>query len=151
MSNVKEKIAYLHGLKDGLTLKDQDTAKLFNAVIEVFEAISESFEETDLRLELMDDCIDEIYEDLECVEGVCDCCDDEEDYKSVAEYIANYYDDEEDYDEEYDEEYDDLEDSDFITLACPHCDERICIDISLFKQGIEINCPSCSETVFVAE
>ena len=65
MGKVREKIAYLQGLKDGINLNDQDTAKLIGAVVEVLNSIADSFDEAETRLELIDDCIEDIYEDLE--------------------------------------------------------------------------------------
>jgi hypothetical protein len=160
MGKVREKIAYLQGLKDGINLKDQDTAKLIGAVVEVLNSIADSFDEAETRLELIDDCIEDIYEDLEYLNEKCDCCDeccepyydeyDDFDYEEDFDDFDDDFDDE-DESEDDDEEYDDMESAGFVSFICPHCEERIHLDESLFKKGVEIICPSCSNVVFEEE
>lgn len=114
---VSEKVAYLKGLAEGLGLDEKSKeAKLFAAVIEVLEEVSDELEELE----------DEICELEEGVDAVSD------DLSDVEEALY----------EELDEDEDD--DEDCYATTCPTCEEEIFFDDSILEEG-EVICPNCGE------
>lgn len=145
MSEIREKIAYLSGLKDGIKVTDENTDKLFRAIIDALETISEHIDESDDfvddiaeqvdligdELDEVEDFLDELYDDeddCDCDDDDCCCCDDDCDC---------------------DFDYDD--DDDCIELECPFCKKQICFDSYLFTTGEELRCPCCNMVVFPEE
>ena len=125
MMRLAEKVAYIRGLMDGLSPKDDDTTKILAAVVDVLEDMADAIEEIDDVVNDLDEYIGEIDDDLEAVEDYlsedeekldcCDCdCDCEED---------EYY-----------------------TILCPKCGEEFCIDEDILDEG-KINCPNCDEVL----
>ena len=89
MSEIREKIAYLSGLKDGIKVTDENTDKLFRAIIDALETISEHIDESDDfvddiaeqvdligdELDEVEDFLDELYDDDDdCIELECPFC-----------------------------------------------------------------------------
>lgn len=121
---ISEKVAYIRGLVDGLNPKDDDTAKIIKAMIDVLEDMADAIEEIDDVVNDLDEYIGEIDDDLEAVEDYlceedcddcdecdcCDCCDEDE----------------------------------FYTIICPKCGEEFCVDEDIIEEG-KINCPNCDE------
>ena len=114
-----EKVAYIRGLVDGLNPKDDDTAKIINAIIDVLGDMADAIEEIDDVVNDLDEYIGEIDDDLEVVEDYlaededdcCDCCDCDDEY---------------------------------FTIVCPKCGEEFCVDEDIIDEG-SINCPNCDE------
>ncbi len=122
-----EKVAYLKGLMDGMNLdKDSNEYKLFAAVADVLTELAENAADLETGLCELNDQVDEIDDDLGCVEEIiygdeeddcdcdCDCCDD-----------------------------DDC-DCCCYSVKCPSCDEVIELDDCDLEDGV-IFCPSCNE------
>ena len=65
MSRISEKVAYLDGLMDGMEIKDEKYAKLFNAIIDALDVIAEEISDHEDILEDHDDSIDEIFDTLD--------------------------------------------------------------------------------------
>lgn len=128
MSDLKEKIAYLEGLVEGLALeKDSKEGKLFTAIIDVLREIAVAVEETESYAEALD-------EDLGDVEDIL-------------------YGNDEDF-EECDEECSLPScDGDYIEVACPKCHEVLHLDSCLLddEDVTEITCPNCDEVLHVNE
>ena len=118
MSFISEKVAYLDGLADGLSLKDEGTDKVLRGIIETLGAIAEALEEQDESIDDLSDCIDGIYDELDDIETAID----------------------EDYDGELDED-------DFIEVVCPHCGETVYFDEDMIDSDDGLICPNCNETI----
>lgn len=121
MMRLAEKVAYIRGLMDGLNPKDDDTAKILAAVVDVLEDMADAIEEIDDVVNDLDEYIGEIDDDLEAVEDYLaeedDCCCDC-----------------------------DCEEDEYYTILCPKCGEEFCIDEDLLEEG-KINCPNCDEVL----
>lgn len=118
MSYISEKVAYLDGLADGLSLKDEGTDKILRGVIDTLGAIAEALEEQDESIDDLSDCIDGIYDELDDIEGTLD--------------------------EEYDGE---LDEDDFIEAVCPHCGETVYFDEDMIDSEDGLICPNCNEAI----
>jgi DNA-directed RNA polymerase subunit RPC12/RpoP len=134
---VSEKVAYLKGLAEGLSL-DTETkeGKLISAIIDTLEDIA--FELEDLNENALDigDELDAISDDLADVEEILfgDMDDDDEDDDDEQSCGCCCDDDDCDCcDEDYAYE-----------VTCPSCGEDIVIEESDLENG-EINCPKCGE------
>jgi hypothetical protein len=134
---VSEKVAYLKGLAEGLSL-DTETkeGKLISAIIDTLEDIA--FELEDLNENALDigDELDAISDDLADVEEVL---------------FGDYDDDDEDEDEDdscgcccEDDDCDCCDEDYAYEVTCPSCGEDIVIEESDLENG-EIDCPKCGE------
>ncbi len=125
-----EKVAYLKGLMEGMKLgEDSDNGKLFHAITDVLESMAESLAD-------MENDLDELSEELDCV------CDDVE----ALEECVFGDDDDDDWDDLYNEnDPDDEEDEpQFFEITCPSCDKTITIDEDVLELG-SVQCPNCGE------
>ena len=123
---VSEKLAYLKGLAEGLALDSESKeGKLFAAVIDVLDEVSEELEE-------LEDDLEDLEEELEDIEDGLDAVSD--DLSEVEELL---YELEEDDDEDEDEE-------DCFMTTCPACEEEIFFDETVLEDG-EVVCPNCGE------
>lgn len=120
---VSEKVAYIKGLAEGLSLDDTKEAKLIKAIIECLDDMAENIAEVEDDVYEMAQQIDEIDEDLATLED-------------------DYYDD-----EDYDEDEDDDDDEDELyEVTCPKCNDVIYLDEETLLDG-GIDCPNCGETL----
>lgn len=117
MSYIKEKVAYLRGLAEGMNIGDEQQGKLFNAIIAAMDVMADAIEENEAAITEIDECIDDIYDDLD----------------DIDEYL---FDDEDD-DEEFDED-------DFIEMECPSCGETVFFDSEMLSSGEDLICPNCN-------
>ena len=119
----KESLGYLKGLLEGLDLDDdkKDT-KVFKAIIDVLENLTEDVEDITEGMEILAEQIDAVDEDLaeleEEVYGECDDCDCDCDCCDG--------------------------DDDGFEVVCPLCNETFDVDEDTVMQGY-VNCPSCGE------
>ncbi len=120
---VTEKVAYLKGLAEGLSLDENDkTQKILLAVIDVLDDMALTVADLDDLVDDLSDQIDAIDEDLSDVEdyledecdGDCDCC-------------GEYEDDDCAY-----------------AVTCPTCDTTIYLDEEDLQED-GISCPECGE------
>ena len=98
--NISEKVAYIKGLAEGLSVDD----KVVNAILDVLGDIAKEVASLKEDAEYLDSYIEEIDEDLGALEedyygcdGDCDCCDEDCDCDC------------------------DCDDDDFIEVECPAC------------------------------
>ncbi|MBQ6425840.1 MAG: hypothetical protein IJK14_04910 [Clostridia bacterium] len=120
MSKISEKVAYLKGLCEGLNLNDDAYGKLFRAVIETLDAVSEEIEEHDLAIQDISDDLDDVFDDLD----------------DLDEAI---------FDEEDEEEEE--EDDGFFEVVCPSCGGVIYFDEDMLDNEDGLICPHCNEQV----
>ena len=132
MAYLSEQAAYLKGLAEGMKIDDtKNEGKLLLKIIDVLDEIAATVEELDEevldnteRIEEVEDCLDDVCEDLyddEC--GECSGCGND--------------------DEEFD---DDEEDMDFYEVECPSCKEKVYFDEDMINDEILI-CPNCNEKI----
>ena len=114
---ISEKVAYIKGLAEGLSLDEKTPeGKVLASIIDVLDDMAKAISGLKEDTEYLDAYVEEIDEDLGTLEEdyyECDCCCDDEDIYEVK---------------------------------CPNCDEEICIDGSVLDKG-EIQCPNCGETL----
>lgn len=124
MNHLKEKVAYLKGLSDGLGINhDSNEGKLLIAIIDVLDDMAEEITTIGEVQEELDEYIDAIDQDLEQLED-------------------EIYEDEDDMD---DDDYCDEDDNGYIEFECPNCHETILLDEDMFEDDEEILCPNCKE------
>lgn len=126
-----EKLAYIKGLAEGLSLDDsKPEVKVINAIIDLLDDIAYNVQDME---ELYDDLsgqVEEIDQDLAEVED---------------ELYGNDDDDLDDYDDFGDEFYDDDDDV-FYEVTCDSCGKKLNVSEDVLLEG-EIACPNCGETL----
>lgn len=122
-----ESLGYLKGLLDGMELDEtKKETKIYRAMIQVLENLSEDVSDMTEGMEMMAQQLDAVDEDLGEVEEYlfddedcdCDCCD---------------CDDE-------DEDFEEFE------IECPACHDIFSVDEDTVLEG-SMECPSCGETL----
>ncbi len=139
MNYLKEKVAYLKGLAEGMQISDStNEGKLLKAIIDVLEDVAISVDDVEEVQEQLSEQIDEMDEDLADIERMifdedCDCdCDCEEC---------------EDDDDDEDEDDDDDDDEDSVTeFDCPHCGESIILEEAFINKDAVL-CPHCHKQI----
>ena len=122
---ITEKIAYIKGLAEGLSLDEsKPEVKIINAMIDLLDDIAYDLTDVEELYDELSEQVDEIDEDLADVE-------------------SDLYDDEEDDDDDYDFDFDDEEDP-FYEVTCGACGEKINVSEDVLLEG-EIECPNCKE------
>lgn len=125
--DLTEKIAYIKGLAEGLSLDEsKPEVKVLNAIIDLLDDIAYDVQDMEELYDELSAQVDEIDQDLADVET--ELYDDED------------YDDDEDFDD-----YDD-EDNPFYEVTCGACGEKINVSEDVLLEG-EINCPNCGEVL----
>lgn len=81
-SYMKEKVAYIRGLMDGLAIADEGQKKLFTAIVETLDVMADAIEENETSINELDECVDDIYEEIESID---DCLFDDEDEDDFVE------------------------------------------------------------------
>ncbi|MCX7923272.1 MAG: hypothetical protein N3B21_14870 [Clostridia bacterium] len=121
MSYLKERVAYLKGLAEGMQIGEStNEGRLLKAMIEVMDDFALAVEDIEEVQEQLSEQVDNIDEDLAEVEGVIFGEDDED------------------------------EDIMFKEIECPHCGEAIEIDADMVDEdGGTIECPSCHKDIEV--
>jgi len=119
-TNVKEKVAYLHGLTRGLNLDDRSAeGKVLLSVVEVLDTFANEIQ--NLRV---------AQQDLETYVETMD-----EDLNDVEEMV-------------FDTDRDD-ESSGVIEVECPKCRETVSFSGDLADDDtVEVTCPNCGEVVY---
>ena len=124
--NLTEKIAYIKGLADGLSLdENKPEVKLINAIIDLLDDVAYEVKDMEELYDELSEEVDEIDQDLADVEDEL------------------FGDDDEDYDDF--DDYDDDEDP-FYEVTCDSCGEKINVSEDVLLEG-EITCPNCGETL----
>lgn len=130
--NLTEKIAYIRGLADGLSLDEsKPEVKVINAIIDLLDDMALSVTDMEDLYDELSAQVDEIDQDLADVES--DVYDDEDDCDC-------FDDDDDDYDFEEDEE------NPFYEVTCGACGQTLNISEDILLEG-EIDCPNCGENL----
>ncbi|MBR6102825.1 MAG: hypothetical protein IKP95_10370 [Ruminococcus sp.] len=119
---LKNKVAYLKGLMDGMKI-DENTneGKLFKVIAEVLDEIAGSVEDLAVEVDEAVELIDAIDQDL-------------------GELEDDLYEDEDDDDDFDDEDFDEEQ----YECVCPTCGDTIMLNEALLADG-SIDCPNCGE------
>lgn len=117
MGYMKEKVAYLKGLAEGMNIGGEGQGKLLNAMISTMDEMADAIDENEAAMAEIDECLDDIYDELD----------------NIDDYLSD--------DEDEDE---DEEDDDFVELQCPECGETIYFDEDMLEGGEELLCPNCN-------
>ena len=126
---LNEKIAYIKGLAEGLSLDEKKPeVKVINEILELLEDMAISVTNTEELYDELSLQVDEIDEDLASVEEdfYCDDCDCDECDEDCC-----------DFDEEDNPDYE---------VKCPDCGAEIVVDEDTLLEG-EIPCPNCGNTL----
>ena len=134
---IKEKVAYIRGLAEGLKLDENDAnGKVLAAIIDVLDDMAGEIAAIEEDAEYLESYIEEIDEDLGMVEEDLYCGEDDEDDDDDFEF------DDEDEDDEDDDDEDD--DDEIVVVTCPGCGDGVYLDDTMDFD--EIKCPSCGAT-----
>ncbi len=137
---VSEKVAYLKGLMEGLSIPtDTPEGKVLHAIADVLSDIALTTEDLEQETARLGDYIEELDEDLGDVEEYLFT----EEEGDADEEADDLFDEDEDEDDDEDE---DGEDEDIYALECPSCGETIYLDESLLDET-DILCPACHEPI----
>ncbi len=129
---INENAAYLKGLFEGYGIdKDKPEGKIMAEMIKLIGDMADIVNALESENKELREYIEEIDDDLGCVE---------KDF---------YFDgDDEDDDDDYDDEDEDDENAEFYQVTCPHCGEEVCFDDSLDPESLV--CPACGEQIDVS-
>lgn len=123
MGYMKEKVAYLKGLAEGMNIGGEGQGKLLNAMISTMDEMADAIDENEAAMAEIDECLDDIYDELD----------------NIDDYLSD--------DEDEDE---DDEDDDFVELQCPECGETIYFDEDMLTEDGALICPNCNKPVIPA-
>lgn len=124
---ILEKVAYMKGLAEGLSLDTKTKeGKLLTVMMDILE---------DMALELED-----MYEaQAELEEGLDAISDDLSDVETYIYEMDGEYDEDDDEDED-DEDFE----GEVYETTCPNCEEEILFDETILEDGY-VKCPNCGE------
>ncbi len=126
MNYLKEKVAYLKGLAEGMQISDAtNEGKIINAIIEVIDDIAIVVDDIDDTQQELIEEIDEMDEDLAEVEKVI--------------FGDDYY---------YEDSYGEEDDDSATEFDCPHCGEGIILE-EAFMNKDAVLCPHCNKEIEV--
>ncbi|KEO82639.1 CD1247 N-terminal domain-containing protein [Tumebacillus flagellatus] len=148
MKGVKERLAYLRGLAEGLNVgQNSPEGRVLVEMMDVLQAMSRSLDNLELTQAHLEEYIEAVDDDLTDLEN--------EFYDEYDEDLDELLlDDEDEYDEDLDLDcYDEDEDTAiaYIEVNCPNCGETVFVDEDVFDgdEVVEVLCPECNETVLV--
>jgi len=124
--SVKEKVAYLSGLLDGLAYnKDSNEGKMFYGILEALDEIADEIEDIKDDLDELEDFVEALDEDLEELEDILDMDEDEED-----------------------------DDDELVSLKCPSCGRMNMIEPEILWESdeeVEVLCSNCGAVIFTCD
>ncbi|AFV11852.1 transcriptional regulator AraC family [Thermacetogenium phaeum DSM 12270] len=132
VDDLREKIAYLQGLAEGLKLEEgSDEAKIIKQIIDVLADLTDEVEELQVAVEDLEDYLDEeLFVEEEEDEEECEG---------------------DEFEDEDDDVYDNADDIDYVEVECPQCHDIICFESDIVddEDVIEVTCPNCNKVVYV--
>ena len=138
---IKEKVAYIKGLAEGLGLDENDkNGKVLAAIIDLLGDMAEEIDAIEENSEYLENYIEELDEDLGMVEEDLYCGEDDDDDED------DFEDDEEFEEEEEDEDdADEDDDEEVFVITCPVCGDGVYLDDTMDFD--DIKCPSCGAII----
>ena len=134
MNYLKERVAYLKGLAEGMQISDAtNEGKLLKAIIEVLDDVALAVDDIEEVQEQLSEQVDNMDEDIADIESVI--------------FDEDYEDDEDD-DDDCDCDEDDEECDCCGEFECPHCGEIVSIEDAPFnEENTAITCPHCNKEI----
>lgn len=131
---IKEKVAYVKGLAEGLGLDENDkNGKILAAIIDLLGDMAEEIDAIEENSEYLENYIEELDEDLGMVEEDLYCGEDDEDDFDDEEF------------EEDEEDEDENDDDEVFVITCPVCGDGVYLDDTMDLD--DIKCPSCGAII----
>ncbi len=130
METLREKVAYLQGLAEGLKLGEGDEqAKILKQVIGVLAEIVDEIEELRVNQEDLESYLESL--DAELFEEDEEEEEEEEGFGAVGKDLEG--------------------DLRYMEVECPKCHDIICFEEDILEDEdiVEVTCPNCNEVVFV--
>jgi len=155
---IKEKVAYLEGLAEGMDIASTEQGKLFSAIIDTLHDMADEIEELNENALDIGEELDAISDDLAEVEEFL--LDDDYDFDE-DDFDFDFDDDDDDdgydYDDDDDDDDDDYHECDLcgandgdveftIDINCPECNTEIELDEDDIANE-SVTCPSCSKVI----
>lgn len=137
MEDLRERIAYLQGLAEGLKFAEGDEqSRVIKKIIDILGDLVDEVEELRVGQEDIEDYLDNLEEDL---------YGDEDEECEIEEA-----DDADGEDEECGCGCQD-EDVEYVEVECPKCHDTICFEEDVLDDDdlIEVTCPNCNEVVYI--
>ncbi len=142
---IKQKVAYIKGLMEGLSLNDSGEKKVLELMVDLLADICDEIEGVNFDAVDLTDRVDELEDDVLHLESVVEEID--EDLGSIEEEI--YSEDEGGCGCGGHHHHHDIDDQ-FYSVTCPTCEEQVYLDGEMLEEG-EINCPACGELLEFSE
>jgi len=138
MNYLKERVAYLKGLAEGMNISEStNEGKLLKAIIDVIDDVALAVDDLEEVQEQINEQLDSIDEDLSELESIVFGDD------NNCDTIDSDYDEEDTADEEESEEPNNGNEFD-----CPHCGMVISLDeVALDEESTVLNCPHCNKDI----
>lgn len=132
--NIKEKVAYLQGLTNGMDISGETReGRLLLNVVDLLDDMAEVIEGVRSQQDDLEVYVESIDEDLTVLE---------DDYYDIDTL-------------ESDDDYDELDQEgiDFVEVECPSCHEAVHFEENLLHDDdeVEITCPNCGGIVYDSE
>lgn len=132
--NIKEKVAYLQGLTNGMDINGQTReGRLMLNIVDLLDDMAEVIQDVRLQQDDLDGYVESIDEDLTLLEDdfyEIDPLEAETDFAGGAENSI-----------------------DFVEVECPSCHETVHFEEDLLHddEAVEVTCPNCGGTVYDSE
>jgi DNA-directed RNA polymerase subunit delta len=140
LHQIKERLAYLKGLADGLNIGETTPeGRVLVGIMDMLSEMSTEMERLRARTDQLEEYIEAVDDDLTDLEnGILD-----DDYDADLE----------DSEVEHEEDVEDEDDSsiEYMEINCPNCGETVFVDSDVFESDevVEVLCPECKQTVLV--
>jgi endogenous inhibitor of DNA gyrase (YacG/DUF329 family) len=140
MHQIKEQLAYLRGLTEGLNVGENSSeGRVLVGIMHVMDEMVRSMDRLHMANSQLEEYVEAIDDDLTDLED---------------EFYDEYADE---FEFEYDEDLEDLDYDDdaieYMEMSCPNCHETVFVDEDVFDDDevVEVLCPECQETVLISE
>lgn len=167
MSNLVEKLGYIHGMMDGLKLnRDDDTVKLLSMIVDVLGSVSASITELENDQQELNDYVESIDDDLTELEeqhrdDALSGSDDEDDEYDILNdevparrqkgKLSVLRADDDEADDDDDEDIEDAETEFFIGCVCPACGKFFSVkNPDDYDDDQKFECPFCKKHVVLS-
>lgn len=143
MEDLRERIAYLQGLTEGLKFEEGgEETRIIKQIIDILGDLVDEVEELRAAQEDLEDYLESLDEDLygdDDEDDEFELEDDEENNVALNKSEADC------------ECGEDDEEIEYVEVECPRCHDIICFDADIVDEEdiIEVTCPNCNEVVYV--
>jgi Zn finger protein HypA/HybF involved in hydrogenase expression len=127
---MKEKIAYLRGLMDGMKLAEDDNTRLLRAIADCLDAMADEIETESARTDILEGEIDEMNEDIDQLDEIVGFLIEEEEEDCDCDCCGEDWED------------------DFDFFTCPNCGEVVPLDEDALSEEADPICPKCNSKLF---